>query len=371
MTTEHERPADARAARDFFADHGFLDRDNAREVLRCLTAARLALAQAGPNASPAPGSLSGKLNPFPERLPATQATEIAEKLIRAYLLDIGAGMDDFTQHEVEFSEKIAAAIGAAAQAPGYLSGKLNPFPEPGADAMARARALLDRMAIAWNEQDDDCAILAAEFEAAEARGRAERDAEIERLKAGWDVAFSRAIELQDEVARLKANPGMKVLEHKWLDPECVESGCQSLRPAGASALEIAERFRLFFLRPYPMSEEGVERAVQALAQEIEAAIRHNEARPGTSALEATRNLFQSLEGWRPTGDWTGVPARLKLAFDRALHAIKAAEARGRAEAFLAGEECAVDNVLAILDEEGWLGQTKHRVRALVTKEPSA
>jgi hypothetical protein len=165
----------------------------------------------------APGYLSGKLNPFPERLPATQATEIAEKLIRAYLLDVGAGMDDYTQHEVEFSEKIAAAIGAAAQAPAL----------------------------------------------------------------------------------------------------------------SVSALEIAERFRLFFRRPYPMSEEGVERAVQALAQEIEAAIRHNEARPGPRALEATRDLFQSLDGWRPTDDWTGVPPRLKLAFDRTLHAIKAAEARGR------------------------------------------
>jgi hypothetical protein len=168
------------------------------------------------------------------------ALAIAEKLIRAYLLDVRAGMDDFTQHEVEF-EKIADAIGAASQAP----------------------------------------------------------------------------------------------------------------PAGASALEIAERFRLFFQRPYPTSEEGVERAVQSLAEAIEAAIAERDTerterdgicfregvefaraqmgKPGPSALEATRDWFQSLEGWRPTNNWTGVPGRLKLMFDRTLHAIENAEARGRSE----------------------------------------
>jgi hypothetical protein len=176
------------------------------------------------------------------------------------------------------------------------------------------------------------------------------------------------------------------------------------RTPGAQALEIAERFRVFFRRPYPTSEAGVERAVQQLAQEIENVMRHNEAPPGASALEiacrfnsafnickyihnralcgqccdlsriieaaeargraerdterterdgicfregvefgraqmgkhgsaleATRDLFESLEGWRPTDDWAGVPARLKLLFDRTLHAIEVAKARDQAE----------------------------------------
>jgi hypothetical protein len=31
-----------------------------------------------------------------------------------------------------------------------------------------------------------------------------------------------------------ANPCAKIFEHKWLDPHCVEHGCQSLAPAQAS-----------------------------------------------------------------------------------------------------------------------------------------
>jgi hypothetical protein len=69
-------------------------------------------------------------------------------------------------------------------------------------------------------------------------------------------------------------------------------------------------------------------------------MRHNEAQPGAGALEATRDLFESLEGWRPTDDWTGVPPRKKLLFDRTLHAIEAAEARGRAEAIEAAARIA-------------------------------
>ena len=38
---------------------------------------------------------------------------------------------------------------------------------------------------------------------------------------------------------------------------------------GADAMEIAERFRVFFSLPHPTSEEGVELAVRFLAQEIE------------------------------------------------------------------------------------------------------
>ncbi len=53
----------------------------------------------------------------------------------------------------------------------------------------------------------------------------------------------------------------------------MRSGDQKVSEPGAQALGIAERFRVFFRRPYPTSEEGVERAVQQLAQEIENAIR--------------------------------------------------------------------------------------------------
>jgi hypothetical protein len=296
MTTEHERAlSNAHRVNDIL-------REECTELELQRVAARLALAERDAEIArlseliefaaradaeisrlkPAPGYLSWKLNPFPERRPATQATEIAEKLIRAYLLDVGAGMDDFTQHEVEFSEKIAAVIGAAAQAP-------------------------------------------ASIKAAEARGRAAAAEAVKNALIptpdtltndwafGWDHARDKALLALRDLAEAK--------------PKNEKPNVANV--SSASALEIAERFRLFFQRPYPMSEEGVERAVQALAQEIEAAIRHNEARPGTSALEATRDLFQSLEGWRPTDDWTGVPPRKKLLFDRTLHAIEAAEARGR------------------------------------------
>src|ERR1051326_6936949 len=32
----------------------------------------------------------------------------------------------------------------------------------------------------------------------------------------------------DALMASRANPCAKILDHKWLDPECVESGCQSL-----------------------------------------------------------------------------------------------------------------------------------------------
>ncbi len=147
---------------------------------------------------------------------------------------------------------------------------------------------------------------------------AQAQARGDNLVIRGDELRSEVHNLRVELARLKAPGYLSGNVNPF--PE---------RPPSALALAIAERFRVFFRRPYPTSEEGVERGVQSLAQEIEAAIRHNEARPGTSALEATRDLFASLEGWRPTDDWTGVPPRLKLMFDRTLHAIRAAEARGR------------------------------------------
>jgi hypothetical protein len=221
-----------------------------------------------------------------------------------------------------------AEIDLLKPAPGYLSGKLNPFPErpPGTQAVEIARKHREEFDRAcqgreWANQPDDDEWWGRAIEAAEARGRASQSP-----------------------------------------------------PPGASALAIAERFRLFFQHPYPTSEEGVNLAVMSLAQEIENVMRHNEAPPGadkvvqamrqldawscpthhsfvleldgsrrcnfagcswvlppiTAALEATRDLFQSLEGWRPTDDWTGVPPRLRLLFDRTRHAIEAAEARGRA-----------------------------------------
>jgi hypothetical protein len=44
--------------------------------------------------------------------------------------------------------------------------------------------------------------------------------------------------------------------------------------------------------------------------------------------------------------------------------VTAARAEARAAGFEAGEACAVDNALSILDEEGWLGKSKERIRAL-------
>jgi hypothetical protein len=185
-----------------------------------------------------PGSLSGKLNPFPERLPATQATEIAEKLIRAYLLDVGAGMDDFTQHEVEFSEKIAAAIGAAAQAPA----------SSGASALAIAEGIAFQH-VHWD---------------------------------GGQGAKKRAV-LSKDIARAI---------------EAAEARASQAPPPSASALAIAEWFRLFFQRPYPMSEEGVEHAVQSLAEAIEAAIGRDKAAPG---VEGPVRIWSGEHNayWRP------------------------------------------------------------------------
>jgi hypothetical protein len=240
-----------------------------------------------------------------EQPTSASALAIAEKLIRAYLLDIGAGIDDFTPHEVEFAEKIADAIGGAAQAP-------------------------------------------ASIKAAEARGRAAAAEAVKNALIptpdiltndwafGWDHARDKALLALRDLAEAK--------------PKNEKPNVANV--SSASALEIAERFRIFFHRPYPTSEEGVNLAVMSLAEAIEAAIAERDTerterdgicfregvefgraqmgKPGTSALEATRDLFQSLEGWRPTDDWTGVPGRLKLAFDRTLHAIEVAEARGRA-----------------------------------------
>jgi hypothetical protein len=139
---------------------------------------------------------------------------------------------------------------------------------------------------------------------------AERDAEIARLglekQAGDEIIFG----LRQQVDELKA----KVAP-----------------PSSASALEIATGIVSNYVAA--IGEDSFTNYEYDLQGDIASAIEAAEARvritPGPGALEATRDLFESLEGWRPTDDWTGVPGHLKLLFDRTLHAIKAAEARGR------------------------------------------
>ena len=70
----------------------------------------------------------------------------------------------------------------------------------------------------------------------------QRTAELEAAKRERDVWYARYNELsgvkdrqlndlQAELERVRAvsNPCSKIFTHKWLDPECVENGCQSLK----------------------------------------------------------------------------------------------------------------------------------------------
>jgi hypothetical protein len=212
------------------------------------------------------------------------ALAIAEKLIRAYLLDIGAGIDDFTPHEVEFAEKIADAIGAAAQAP--------------ASSGAQALGIAERFRVFfrrpyWTSEDG-----------------------VERAVQSLAEAFEAVI------GRDRAPPGADAMEIAAEVVDGWESGSgETMRERVAAAIEaaIAERDTERTERDGICFREGVEFG------------RAQMGKHGPSALEATRDWFQSLEGWRPTDDWAGVPGRLKLLFDRTLHAIENAEARGRSE----------------------------------------
>jgi hypothetical protein len=268
MTTEHEQPAGARAARDFLADRGFLDLDNAREVLRCLAQAREAVQ-----------TQNGVVLAGTRRIVALEAAlaerdaEIAN--LKVSIRNMTAGLRQ-TRGEYE--------------------------------------AEIDRLKTANRHEKEFVGKLHSQI----ARITAEKDTEIRNLSV--------------EIARLNAPPSADAVEIARRHREEFERVCQGREWANqpdddewwGRAIEAAEaRGRA------ERDTERTERDGICFREGVEFG-RAQMGKPGTSALEATRDLFQSLEGWRPTDDWTGVPGRLKLAFDRTLHAIEVAEARGRA-----------------------------------------
>lgn len=54
----------------------------------------------------------------------------------------------------------------------------------------------------------------------------EREERLDSECAAWRQATGCST--HDEAARLRPNPCAKIFDHKWLDPVCVEGGCQSL-----------------------------------------------------------------------------------------------------------------------------------------------
>lgn len=61
------------------------------------------------------------------------------------------------------------------------------------------------------------------------------------------------------------NPCDKIFDHKWLDPECVEGGCQSLR---------INRFREALIRIFMMHPSETD---EVLIDQVEMADRHHNA----------------------------------------------------------------------------------------------
>jgi uncharacterized small protein (DUF1192 family) len=111
-----------------------------------------------------------------------------------------------------------------------------------------------------------------------------------------------------------------------------------------------------------IGERGValgqnEQIIDGLRAEIErrdAEIARLKAPPGADAMKRATGVIG--------GDLTELPQRIAREIERA-------QAEGHASGFEAGEACVVDNVLCILDEEGWLGQSKERIRALKDHTP--
>ena len=78
----------------------------------------------------------------------------------------------------------------------------------------------------------------------------------------------------------------------------------------------------------------------------------------TDTMELARLVCKDLTGYDHADIYVEVVARALADYGDQ----RAREAR--TEAFAAGEACAVDNALSILDEEGWLGNSRKRIRAL-------
>jgi len=119
----------------------------------------------------------------------------------------------------------------------------------------------------------------------------------------------KLIEARAEIARLRDNPGCKILDHKWLDPECVETGCQSLKlrvPPEADVMELAAIAYGFVTMPNPVALfprqveiiEGVARALTAYGDQRARAARAvaiEEAAQDDKALErAAKAYLQSV-----------------------------------------------------------------------------
>jgi hypothetical protein len=57
----------------------------------------------------------------------------------------------------------------------------------------------------------------------------------QRRMSELEAALSAAKKEAEELRKKRENPCSKIFDHKWLDPECVESGCKSLRAESAEA----------------------------------------------------------------------------------------------------------------------------------------
>ena len=64
------------------------------------------------------------------------------------------------------------------------------------------------------------------------------------------AARNAGIEYAYAAPPAQPNPCAKIFEHKWLDPQCVEKGCQSLAPTAQPLSEAQERaaFDAWFLK---------------------------------------------------------------------------------------------------------------------------
>jgi hypothetical protein len=140
-------------------------------------------------------------------------------------------------------------------------------------------------------------------------------------------------------------------------------------PSEADAMDLAaglcRQLELMYLGPEgdevdPAAQEFLARAIteygEQRAREQE---RINEEQLECLAVEITalRNDLETCAR-EARAEYVEESRRLREA------CVTAARAEARAAGFEAGEACAVDNALSILDEEGWLGKSKERIRAL-------
>jgi hypothetical protein len=187
---------------------------------------------------------------------------------------------------------------------------------------------------------------------------AERDVEIARLREANDRLQSSLRDSQNDAVRLR-----RELD-RWRAPS--EADAMDL------AAGLCRQLELMYLGPEgdevdPAAQEFLARAIteygEQRAREVETAavLRGRQQGKDELALELKYGSFDAVvQKWirEARAEYVEESRRLREA------CVTAARAEARAAGFEAGEACAVDNALSILDEEGWLGKSKERIRAL-------